>query len=45
MQRRKKDAPYQTSLSAVKNTHKEKRGTEARRDKIPTIAASLGFDL
>lgn len=43
--RRKKAAAYHMNLSAVKNTHKEKRGIDAKTNNTPENAVSFGFDL
>ena len=43
IERRKKRNAYQTSRSAVKNTHKANRGMERIRQAKPKIAEILGF--
>ena len=39
--KRKKEAPYQTNLSEVKKTQREKRGIDKARDIIPTMVNSF----
>ncbi|RJQ38220.1 hypothetical protein C4559_01980 [Candidatus Microgenomates bacterium] len=43
MDSKKKAPAYHVNLSAVKNTHKEKRGIDKIRHKMPITTVAFGF--